>query len=366
MLGVIPPPNQVQKFAVNCTWFQETFGECPTAADEETMRRFTRAYIMMLLGTQLFADKFRPAGYDMCNWPLASRWSGYNPSGSEKGPRVQISSGYRIALLTYYRLCIRRCWSLVIRGYDGLTGEEVIVGSRTVCSSSIFIRRAVRTTFSSSMLSQTLDPHMTSWSGGVSIERGSCNQRCTWEIREPFLFLWRRRRGVLGEFLIWIMLTTCRIGVGLREELVWGHNVASVSGGGWTRLWTTVMQTGDGGLGSGPLGNYFVGFPAHDQTLQESTPWVSPTTMFSDFLAGDGLDADFGGSHFLDEISGIMQEDDAARRRGQTSSTQAPLDFDLNEPPTMPSPDYFTLGGTPPSTYTAASHSVAGPFGAPV
>ncbi|RYR02451.1 hypothetical protein Ahy_B06g081243 [Arachis hypogaea] len=42
---------------VNCTWFQETFRECPEAADEETVRRYARAYIMMLLGTQLFADK---------------------------------------------------------------------------------------------------------------------------------------------------------------------------------------------------------------------------------------------------------------------------------------------------------------------
>ncbi|QHO03282.1 serine/threonine-protein phosphatase 7 long form homolog [Arachis hypogaea] len=154
LLGVLPPANQVQKFAVNCTWFQETFGECPAGADEETVRQFARAYIMMLLGTQLFADKsdnrihirwlpyvarleemdgyswgsaalawlymcmcrvanrhvvklagplqllqswifwrfprFRPAGYDEFNWPLASRWSGHNPSGSEKGPRVQM------------------------------------------------------------------------------------------------------------------------------------------------------------------------------------------------------------------------------------------------------------------------------------
>ncbi|RYR37856.1 hypothetical protein Ahy_A09g042768 [Arachis hypogaea] len=99
------------------TWFQETFEECPAGADEETVRRFTRAYIMMLLGTQLFADKsgnrvhirwlsyvarleeigplqllqswifwhfsgFRPVDYD--------EWSGHNPSGSEKGPRVQM------------------------------------------------------------------------------------------------------------------------------------------------------------------------------------------------------------------------------------------------------------------------------------
>ncbi|XP_015965368.1 protein MAIN-LIKE 1-like [Arachis duranensis] len=57
-LGVIPPSSQVQKFAVNCSWFQKTFGECPEGANEDTVRRFARAYIMMLLGTQLFADKF--------------------------------------------------------------------------------------------------------------------------------------------------------------------------------------------------------------------------------------------------------------------------------------------------------------------
>ncbi|XP_020978250.1 protein MAIN-LIKE 2-like [Arachis ipaensis] len=57
LLAVLPPENQIQKFVVNCTWFQETFGECPDGADEETVRRFARAYIMMLLGTQLFADK---------------------------------------------------------------------------------------------------------------------------------------------------------------------------------------------------------------------------------------------------------------------------------------------------------------------
>ncbi|RYR12622.1 hypothetical protein Ahy_B04g070076 isoform F [Arachis hypogaea] len=151
LLGVLPPENQVQKFAVNCTWFQETFAECPDGADEETVRRFVRAYIMMLLGTQLFADKsgnrihirwlpyvarleemgryswgsaalawlyrcmcrvanrhvvklagplqllqswifwrfptLRPSGYDEISWPLASRWSGYNPGISNKGPR---------------------------------------------------------------------------------------------------------------------------------------------------------------------------------------------------------------------------------------------------------------------------------------
>ncbi|XP_072062125.1 protein MAIN-LIKE 2-like [Arachis hypogaea] len=147
------PVDGRYKFA-DCSWFQETFGECPEGADKETVRRYTRAYIMILLGTQLFTDKFgnrihirwlpyvarledmggyswgsaapawlyrcmcrvanrhvvklagplqllqswifwripgfRPAGYDTFSWPLASRWSGHNPSASEKGPRVQM------------------------------------------------------------------------------------------------------------------------------------------------------------------------------------------------------------------------------------------------------------------------------------
>ncbi|RYR08833.1 hypothetical protein Ahy_B05g076663 isoform F [Arachis hypogaea] len=34
---------------------------------------------------------FRPTGYDAFSWPLASRWSGYNPGISNKGPRVQMA-----------------------------------------------------------------------------------------------------------------------------------------------------------------------------------------------------------------------------------------------------------------------------------
>ncbi|XP_015964832.1 uncharacterized protein LOC107488585 [Arachis duranensis] len=118
---------------------------------------------------------------------------------------------------------------------------------------------------------------------------------------------------------------------------------------------------GEAGLEEGPLRDYFIGVLGDDQTLQESTPWVSPSSTFSDFLAGVGLDADFGGSHFLDEISAIMQEDEAARGQGQMTGTQAPLDVDLNETPSVPPPDYFALGGTPASTYTAGSHLVSGP-----
>ncbi|RYR32113.1 hypothetical protein Ahy_B01g057106 isoform D [Arachis hypogaea] len=97
-------------------------------ADEETVRRFARAYIMMLLGTQLFADKSsnrihirwlpfvarleEMGGYSWgsaelawlyrCMCRVANRhvvkWSGYNHGISEKGPRVQMAR-LRIDLL---------------------------------------------------------------------------------------------------------------------------------------------------------------------------------------------------------------------------------------------------------------------------
>ncbi|QHO52360.1 serine/threonine-protein phosphatase 7 long form homolog [Arachis hypogaea] len=152
LLGVFPLVKCIDKFAVRCSWFQDTFRELPDGTDEAIVRWYARAYIMILLGTQLFGDKsdtrihirwlpyvarledmggyswksaalswlylclchvmnrnvvkfvrslqllqswifwrfsgFRPAGYDMFGWPLASRWSGHNPTVSEKGPRV--------------------------------------------------------------------------------------------------------------------------------------------------------------------------------------------------------------------------------------------------------------------------------------
>ncbi|RYR13887.1 hypothetical protein Ahy_B04g070651 isoform C [Arachis hypogaea] len=139
LLGVLPPANQIQKFVVNCTWFQETFGECPEGADEETLFadksgnrihirwlpfvarledmggyswgsaalawlyrcicRVANRHVVKLAGPLQLLQSwifwrfpgFRPAGYDAFSWLLASRWSGYNPSVSEKGPRVQMT-----------------------------------------------------------------------------------------------------------------------------------------------------------------------------------------------------------------------------------------------------------------------------------
>ncbi|RYQ95117.1 hypothetical protein Ahy_B08g090145 [Arachis hypogaea] len=138
----------IDKFIANCTWIQDTFSELPQEVDEDTVRRYVRAYIMMLLSTQFFGDKsgtslhirwlpyiarledtgryiwgtsllhgyidasavwltetllswlllqswifwhflnFRRDGFDVFHWPLASRCSGYQSTLSEKGPRV--------------------------------------------------------------------------------------------------------------------------------------------------------------------------------------------------------------------------------------------------------------------------------------
>ncbi|RYR07622.1 hypothetical protein Ahy_B05g075021 isoform B [Arachis hypogaea] len=138
------------------------FSDLPEGADEETVRRYARAYIMMLLSTELFGGKsgtrmhirwlpyvarledidsyswgsaarswlyrclcrvanknvvklagplqllqswifrrfpgFRPDRFDAFHWLLASRWSDYQPTSSEKGPQV-VHCRMRIDLL---------------------------------------------------------------------------------------------------------------------------------------------------------------------------------------------------------------------------------------------------------------------------
>ncbi|QHO33684.1 uncharacterized protein DS421_9g260380 [Arachis hypogaea] len=125
-------------------------------------------------------------------------------------------------------------------------------------------------------------------------------------------------------------------------------------------------DTGDAVLGSGPLGDYFVGVPADDQPEQGGTPWRISGSQWSDFIGSDTLVGDFGSPRFLEEITAIMQGDVTPRSGGQTSGTQAPLDVDLNEPPSSSAGHQFCLGGTPPSAFTAASESVAGLSAAPL
>ncbi|RYQ95128.1 hypothetical protein Ahy_B08g090161 [Arachis hypogaea] len=58
LLGVLPSANCIDKLTVKCTWMQDTFIELPQCADEDTIRRCARAYIMILLSTQLFGDRY--------------------------------------------------------------------------------------------------------------------------------------------------------------------------------------------------------------------------------------------------------------------------------------------------------------------
>ncbi|RYR00264.1 hypothetical protein Ahy_B07g088370 [Arachis hypogaea] len=97
---------------------EKTFREFTDGADEATVRRYARAYSMIMLGTQLFGDKSSTRIYirwlpyvarleDMggYNWGSVAlswlywcmcrvgnrhvvKWSGHNPTASEKGPRV--------------------------------------------------------------------------------------------------------------------------------------------------------------------------------------------------------------------------------------------------------------------------------------
>ncbi|QHO46703.1 uncharacterized protein DS421_6g189880 [Arachis hypogaea] len=521
LLGVIPPPSQVQKYAVNCSWFQETFGECPEDADDETVRRYARAYIMMLLGTQLFADKsgnrihirwlpyvarleelgtyswgsaalawlyrcmcrvanrhvvklagplqllqswifwrfprFRPAGYEESSWPLASRWSGYNPSGSEKGPRVQM-----------WRLRIDRLQDGEFLWMPYSTPDVLqVVHPEVLEPRHMALWRSVTALIYFAVIEWHQIDRVLPQFGGVQppphpalnidflmSKDGRGGDRWFPSTLQKWHLLWDSRQDcvlrfdVVGDpgpshaFLYWwrqhgkrflspesqlgdpravpIPLEASqrgpgrvpdmdrpedvpdrrrverRMGVGTRRsqrEWRWpdhavhddydagpargggrgqrgrargradhgddtddqhrhvggGGSGAAASAGTTTHdhghageWYGTGMgagaDTGDAVLGSGPLGDYFVGVPADDQP----------------------------DPRFLEEITAIMQGDATPRSGGQTSGTQAPLDVDLNEPPSSSAGHQFCLGGTPPSAFTAASESVAGISAAPL
>ncbi|RYR08832.1 hypothetical protein Ahy_B05g076663 isoform D [Arachis hypogaea] len=179
---------------------------------------------------------FRPTGYDAFSWPLASRWSGYNPGISNKGPRVQMAR-LQIDLL--------QPRDFVWMPYSALDVIQVVHP-------------------------KVLEPrHTMLW-------------RCVTSLIYFAVVEWHQVDRVLPQF---------------------------------------------GG----------------------------------DFLASDSIVAEFGGPHFLEDIQTIMQEDEAGGGRAQTTGSQAPLDVDLNQPATVPPVQTFAMGGTPTSAHPLGSHSVAGP-----
>ncbi|QHN93726.1 uncharacterized protein DS421_17g595120 [Arachis hypogaea] len=514
LLGVTPPPSQVQKYAVNCSWFQETFGECPEDADEETVRRYARAYIMILLGTQLFADKsgnrihirwlpyvarleelgtyswgsaalawlyrcmcrvanrhvvklagslqllqswifwhfprFRPAGYETFSWPLASRWSGYNPSGSEKGPRVAM-----------WRLRIDRLQDreFIWMSYSSPDVLQVL-HPEVLEPRHMALWRSVTALIYFAVIEWHQIDRVLPQFGGVQppplpalnidflmSKDGRGGDRWFPSYLQKWHLYWdSRQESVLRAVPVPVEASQRgpgqvpdmdrpedvpdrhrverRMGVGTRQsqrEFRWpdhamdddhdagpvrggrrvqggrargradrgdddegqhghvgggGSGAAAAAGtsthdGGHGGEWYGTgmgdgADTGDAGLGSGPLGHYFVGVPADDQPEQGGTPCVIPGSQWSDFIGSDTLVGDFRSPRFLEEITAIMQGDVTPRSGGQTSGTQTPLDVDLNEPPSSSGGHQFCLGGTPPSAFTAASESVAGLAAAPL
>ncbi|XP_025703146.1 serine/threonine-protein phosphatase 7 long form homolog [Arachis hypogaea] len=107
LFGELPPPNKVKQMTVHFTWFHERFSVLPPDANEETVRIYARAYIMMLLSTQLFGDK--SANWIHIRWlPFVANldemgryswgsaaWSAYLPPNDGKEQRV---ISYRLAL----------------------------------------------------------------------------------------------------------------------------------------------------------------------------------------------------------------------------------------------------------------------------
>ncbi|XP_025670677.1 protein MAIN-LIKE 2-like [Arachis hypogaea] len=152
LFGKLPPQNKVKQYTVHFNWFHERFRVLSDDATEETVCIYARAYIMMLLSTQLFGDKsgnrihiwwlpfvarlddmgsyswgsavlawlyhcmcwvvnrnvtnlagplqllqawifwqfpsLRPQGFDTYSFPLASRWATYLPTSDRKEERV--------------------------------------------------------------------------------------------------------------------------------------------------------------------------------------------------------------------------------------------------------------------------------------
>jgi hypothetical protein len=66
LLGVSPPPNKLDGSRLNMKWLQDTFGVLPDDANEVTMQRYTRAYILEFLGGSYFADSLERR-YTLCS-----------------------------------------------------------------------------------------------------------------------------------------------------------------------------------------------------------------------------------------------------------------------------------------------------------
>jgi hypothetical protein len=65
--------RQTKTSGVPLSWLRANFGQCPAEADEATVQRYCRAYVLYIFGSILFPD----SGGDMASWmwlPLLADW----------------------------------------------------------------------------------------------------------------------------------------------------------------------------------------------------------------------------------------------------------------------------------------------------
>ena len=57
ILGERPPADIIWGSGLRCTWLVQTFSQLPEGADEGTISRCAKAYLLYFIGAVLFADK---------------------------------------------------------------------------------------------------------------------------------------------------------------------------------------------------------------------------------------------------------------------------------------------------------------------
>ena len=94
LLGVTPPPAQLDGQRLSVTWLAQTFAFLPEDADDDAIRRFARAYIMRLIGGYLMPDR---TGHRV---PLM-----YLPLLADLEAAGQYSWGFTILAHLYREMC---------------------------------------------------------------------------------------------------------------------------------------------------------------------------------------------------------------------------------------------------------------------
>ncbi|RYR29285.1 hypothetical protein Ahy_B01g053651 [Arachis hypogaea] len=414
LLGVLPPLACIDKFTVRCSWMQETFGEIPDGADDATIQRYARAYIMMLLGTQLFGDKsgthlhirwlpyvakledmggyswgsaalswlYRPAGYDTVRWPLASRWSGYNPTASERGPWV-----------THWRLRIDLLQAGDFTWMPYSTPEVVqVVHPEILEPRHMVLWRSLTSLIYFVVIEwHQVDRVLPQFGGVQPFPQSALNidflmakdGRGSDRLSHDFLDWWAQhgQRFLSPELLLGdpravpIPAEALQRGPGRVPDMDRVDDVLDRRRGGRRR-----PAGGRGGQDDDDGGDHGGGDGRGDHVSTDGgdaggmpggVGGQEHGTRGRGSLGGDwygsgaGEDAGKGPSGGTRGAFGDYFEDEAARQRQSTTGPQSHPAIDLNAPPSGMPHELFALGGTPPSTHLVGPQVVTRPSGPP-